>query len=173
MIFVTVGSMFPFERMIRMMDNWTSRNPGQEVFAQIGSGKYEPQRMRWQRIIAPDEYKKVVQSCALIVAHAGTGSVFTASEFRKPIVLIPRRAAQKEHTTDHQLDTAKWLEEKPGIFIAWSEEELAQAIERAGRAADNFQSLIPPSAPQPFLDRIRRFLVTGSIYIEIEEAGQS
>ena len=130
------------------------------MFAQIGAGKYEPKHMRWQRIIAPNEYKKVVRSSRLIVAHAGTGSVFTAAEFRKPIVLIPRRAAQKEHTTDHQLDTAKWLENKPGIFIAWSENELAQAIERAEEAVGNLPSLIPPSAPQSFLNRIRSFLVT-------------
>jgi UDP-N-acetylglucosamine transferase subunit ALG13 len=160
MIFVTVGSMFPFERMIRIMDNWNSQHPDQEVFAQIGGGKYEPIHMRWQRIIAPHEYKKVVQSCRLIVAHAGTGSVFTAAEFRKPIVLIPRRAAQKEHTTDHQFDTAKWLESKPGIFIAWSQEDLAPAIERARQVAGKLQSLIPPSAPQPFLAQIRNFLMT-------------
>ena len=160
MIFVTVGSMLPFDRMIRMMDDWTFQHPGQEVFAQIGGGRFEPTHMRWQRIISPNEYKKVVRSCRLIIAHAGTGSVFTASEFCKPIVLIPRRAAQKEHTTDHQLDTAKWLENKPGIFIAWSEDELARAIEAAEQAAGNLQSLIPPSAPEPFLGRIRSFLVT-------------
>ena len=160
MILVTVGSMFPFERLIRTMDGWASEHPEQEVFAQVGGGKYEPKHMRWERIIGPNDYKKVVQSSRLIVAHAGTGSVFTASEFRKPIVLFPRRAAEKEHTTDHQLDTAKWLEDKPGIFVAWSEKDLAQAIDRAGQAACNLQSLIPTSAPQPFLDRIRGFLVT-------------
>jgi UDP-N-acetylglucosamine transferase subunit ALG13 len=159
MMFVTVGSMFPFERMIRIMDDWTSQH-SREVFAQIGGGKYEPRHMRWQRIIPPDEYKKMVQSCRLIISHAGTGSVFTASEFFKPIVLVPRRADLNEHTTDHQLDTAKWLEGKPGIFIAWSEQELAQAIEQARQVAGNLQSLVPSSAPQPFLDRIRNFLVT-------------
>lgn len=158
MIFVTVGSMFPFERMVHAMDDWASQHPEQQVFAQIGGGKYEPIHMRWQRIIPPDEYKKIVSSCRIIVAHAGTGSVFTASEFRKPIVLFPRRAAQKEHTTDHQLDTAKWLEDKQGIFIAWSEKELAQAIERASQAICHVESLIPMSAPQRFVNRIRDFL---------------
>lgn len=159
MIFVTVGSMFAFERLIIMMDNWTRQHPTQEVLAQIGNGKYEPQHMRWQRILPPDEYKKVVQCCQLIVAHAGTGSVFTASDYAKPIVLVPRRASQKEHTTDHQLDTAKWLADTPGIFVAWSENELAPAIERAEQAAGNLQSLIPPSAPLPFLSRVRDFLL--------------
>jgi UDP-N-acetylglucosamine transferase subunit ALG13 len=160
MIFVTVGSMFPFERMIKMVDNWSFQHPMHDVFAQIGGGEYEPKHMRWQRIIAPNAYKELVRSCRLIVAHAGTGSVFTASEFRKPIILIPRRADLREHTTDHQLDTAKWLENKPGIFVAWSEEELAPAMERAEKAAVNLQSSLPESAPQPFLDRIRNFLVT-------------
>ena len=76
MIFVTVGSMFPFDRMIRMMDEWASQHPEAEVLAQIGDGKYEPRHMRWQRIIAPNEYKKVVQSCRFLVAHAGTGQCF-------------------------------------------------------------------------------------------------
>jgi UDP-N-acetylglucosamine transferase subunit ALG13 len=160
MIFVTVGSMFPFDRMIRSMDDWTSEHPNQQVFAQIGGGKYEPKYMTWQRIIPPDEYKRIVGACRVIVAHAGTGTVFMASAFRKPIVLFPRRAAQKEHTTDHQLDTAKWLEHKQGIFIAWSQNELAQAIEQADQAASNQQSPMATSAPQPFLDRIRAFLVT-------------
>ena len=160
MIFVSLGSMFPFDRMIRMMDGWTAQHPGEEVFAQIGGGSFEPKHMRWQRILPPNEYKQMVRSCRLIVAHAGTGSVFTASELRIPIVLIPRRAANKEHTTDHQIDTAKWLEGKPGIFVVWSDEDLTPVIERAGQTQNNLQSLIPQSAPAPFLERIRNFLLT-------------
>ena len=160
MIFVTVGSMFPFDRMIRMMDDWAVRHQSEEVFAQIGAGEYEPKSMRWQRIFAPNEYKRIVGRCRLIVAHAGTGSVFTASELRIPIVLVPRRAANKEHTTDHQVDTAKWLEGKPGISVVWSGADLAPAIERAGQSSASLQSLVPPSAPKPFLERIRNFLVT-------------
>jgi UDP-N-acetylglucosamine transferase subunit ALG13 len=160
MIFVTVGSMFPFERMIRMIDEWAFQHPTYELLAQIGGGRFEPRHMRWQRIIPPNEYKKVVAACQLIIAHAGTGSVFTASEFRKPIVLIPRRAAQREHTTDHQLDTAKWLQSKEGIFVSWSEDDLVQTIEQAQQAVRNPPSLIPLSAPPPFLQRIRSCLVT-------------
>jgi UDP-N-acetylglucosamine transferase subunit ALG13 len=152
--------MFPFERMIKMMDDWGSRHPKEQVFAQIGNGKYEPQHMRWQRIVSPDAYKNLVRSCRLMVAHAGTGSVFTASQFGKPIVLIPRRAANREHTTDHQLDTAKWLQGKPGIFVAQSDQELEKGIANAERAANDIQSLLPLFAPEAFLARIRNFLVT-------------
>ena len=159
-IFVTVGSMFPFDRMIRMMDAWAALHPGEEVFAQIGGGSYLPKHMRWQRIFTPTEYKEIVRTCRLMVAHAGTGSVFTASDFRMPIVLIPRRAANKEHTTDHQVDTARWLEGKPGIFVVWSDDELAPAIDHAAEARSNLQSLIPSCAPAPFVEQIRNFLLT-------------
>ena len=158
MIFVTIGSMFPFDRLIRTMDEWASKNPDEDVFAQIGGGNYQPKNMRWERMIAPDEYKTLVKSSRLIVAHAGTGSVFTAAEFEKPIILVPRRSAMKEHTTDHQLDTARWLEDKPGIFVAWTDEEVGPQIDRAIRLAGTMQSQIPISAPPDFLDRIRNFL---------------
>ena len=158
MIFTTVGSMFPFDRMIRMVDAWAAQNKNYEVMAQIGAGSYEPRNMKWQRIFTPNEYKRIIQSCDLIIAHAGTGSVFTASEYRLPIVLIPRRAAYKEHTTDHQLHTARWLEGKPGIFVAWSDDDLATAIQRAIASRSGLQSLIPQSAPVAFLQRICHFL---------------
>jgi len=159
MIFVSVGSMFPFDRLVRMMDEWTEGHQGEEVFAQIGGGNYQPKHMRWQRIISPNEYKQVARSCELIVAHAGTGSVFTASEFFIPIVLIPRRAANKEHTTDHQVDTARWLEGRQGIFVVWSEENLAQIIEQA-RQGNRDGAVVPISAPTAFVARIRNFLLT-------------
>ena len=158
-IFVSVGSMFPFDRMVRMMDDWAAQQHTDEVLAQIGGGTYEPRHMRWERIIAPSDYKDIIRSSRLMVAHAGTGSVFTASEFRIPIVLIPRRAAYKEHTTDHQIDTAKWLEGKPGIFVAWTESDLAPAIELATQAKLNDLPLVAPSAPAPFLQRIRQFVL--------------
>ena len=35
MILVTVGSMFPFERMIRMMDDWASQGKGRRIFSKL------------------------------------------------------------------------------------------------------------------------------------------
>ena len=75
-------------------------------------------------------------------------------------MLTPRRAANSEHATDHQVDTAKWLDGKPGIFVIWSDDNLAPVIERAGQSQHNLQSLIPPTATASFLERIRNFLLT-------------
>jgi UDP-N-acetylglucosamine transferase subunit ALG13 len=159
MIFVTIGSMFPFERLIRHMDQWALDHPGEEVFAQIGAGAYEPRHMAWERMLNPREFEGRVRAASLIVAHAGMGSFITAMENAKPIVLMPRRAADREHTTDHQLDTAHWLKDKPGVHVATTFEELVAAIGAALSEGRENPRQVSRHAPEEFTARIRRFLI--------------
>ena len=114
MIFVTVGGELPFERLVRAMDAWAAAHPGEEVLAQIGGGAYLPAHMRWQRSLGREAYAAAVAGAELVVAHAGIGSVVTAGEHGKPIVLLPRRARFGEHRNDHQRDTAARLGGRPG-----------------------------------------------------------
>jgi UDP-N-acetylglucosamine transferase subunit ALG13 len=157
-IFVTVGSMMPFDRLIRGMDKWASENPGVDIFAQIGRGGYEPNNMRWTRKLSPGEFQEAVQKASVLVAHAGMGSFFVAMGSRKPIVLMPRFAAKREHTTDHQLHTVEWLRDKPGVYVAMSDDELESAIAKAQiETSVSFHDL-GRFAPQPFLVKLRQFL---------------
>ncbi len=155
MIFVTVGSMFPFDRLIRLMDDWTAAHPGDDVLAQIGDGAFEPVHMRWTRRLHPRAFADTVRKSSLIVAHAGMGSVFTASEFDRPIVILPRNREAGEHTTDHQIDTAHWLKARPGIFaVQMDGRDLAAQIEQA-REAGVKGEMLPRSADPAFLQKIR------------------
>lgn len=52
------------------------------------------------------------------------GSILTALRYKKPILVLPRRADLGEHRNDHQLATAKWLSNRAGLTVAWNEEEL-------------------------------------------------
>ena len=158
MIFVTVGSMMPFDRLIRGMDKWASENPGVDIFAQIGRGGYEPNNMRWTRKLSPGEFQEAVQKASVLVAHAGMGSFFVAMGSRKPIVLMPRFAAKREHTTDHQLHTVEWLRDKPGVYVAMSEDELEGAIAKARIETSVSFHELGRFAPQPFLVKLRQFL---------------
>jgi UDP-N-acetylglucosamine transferase subunit ALG13 len=160
-IFVTIGSMFPFDRLIRAMDAWAAAQPQPAaLLAQIGDGGFEPRHMRWVRSLARDDYARAVAEADLVVAHAGMGSVITAGEHGKPIVLLPRRAAEGEHTNDHQLDTARWLRSRPGIHVADAEEALAARIAEA-RAAGAAAARLATTAPEAFLARIRGFAEGG------------
>ena len=160
MILVTIGTMLPFDRLVRAADSWASAHPDEEVVAQIGDqGVYEPTHMRWMRMVGPQDFAALVDQSRLLVAHAGTGSFFLAAERGKPIVLFPRRAAFKEHTTDHQVHTARWLRGKPGVTVAMTEDELPAAIETALSRSEIVVDAVPPHAPAAFLARIREALV--------------
>lgn len=158
MIFVTVGSALPFDRLIQAMDAWAAGHPQTEVFAQIGAGAYVPQHMGYERMITPAEFRRRSESANTIVAHAGMGSVITASELGKPIVLLPRLASAREHTTDHQLHTAGWLTARPGIFVASSEADLAKQIAAAQQMARSSKTL-SKFAPAAFTDKLRTALL--------------
>jgi UDP-N-acetylglucosamine transferase subunit ALG13 len=161
-IFITVGSAFPFDRLIQSMDMWANENGrGDECVAQIGRGRYQPAHMEWHETLGHAHFSETMQKAKLVVAHAGMGSVITAMRHTTPIVLMPRRFEAGEHTTDHQMATARWLEGKPGVFIAWDESDLASQIQAAegwtGRDAG-----LDPFASKAFTDRLNAQLTDWS-----------
>ena len=46
MILVTVGTDLPFDRMVRVVDDWAGETGRRDVFAQIGEGGWEPPACR-------------------------------------------------------------------------------------------------------------------------------
>ena len=156
MIFVTVGTELPFDRLIRAMDAWAAAS-GEEVLAQIGAGRYQPAHLRWVRRLGRADYAAAIAAAELVVAHAGIGSVVAAGEHGKPIVLLPRRARLGEQRNDHQLDTAQRLAGREGVHVAEDETALPARI-AAARAASGVRA-VPGTAPPAFLDRLRAFVL--------------
>lgn len=155
MIFVTVGSQMPFPRLVQAVDEWARLNPAVEVLAQVGNDtSFRPLALQAFESVTPDRYAELVQACELVIAHAGMGSVLTALEHGKPMILMPRRGALQETRNDHQVATLRWLERKPGIYPAEDETELKAALDvwrsrgmappplAAGQRSDSLHSLI-------------------------------
>ncbi|MDO8413556.1 MAG: glycosyltransferase [Gallionellaceae bacterium] len=159
MIFVTIGSMLPFDRMIQAVDRWAQETGCDDLFAQIGNGQYEPRHMRWERMLGPREFSQKLEAASLLVAHAGMGTVISAMEAGKPVIVMPRRVAYHEVTTEHQVHTAEWLQDKPGIFVAFSEADLPAALSLAQDHLEMGTTLISRSAPAEFVNKVRQFLV--------------
>ncbi len=160
LILLTIGTMFPFDRLVRAVDRWAAEHLDEEVFAQIGEqGVYQPSHMRWTRQMPQQEFATLIDRSRLLIAHAGTGSFFLAAEKARPIVLFPRRASLKEHTTDHQIATARWLGRKRGVYVAMTEDELPSAITQALAQPDVVVDRVAPFAPEPFIARLREALL--------------
>lgn len=149
MIFVTVGSQMPFDRLVTAMDQWVAnQNQPVDVFAQIGVTDYLPSHLRFVQSMSPKEFGEMVQASKVIVAHAGMGSVLTALEGGKPIVLMPRRGELKETRNDHQIATAKWLADRKGVFVAMDEPELYEALENALNSNSSCQEISSDASPE-------------------------
>ena len=130
MIFVTVGSQLPFDRLVMAVDDWAAGNGETAAFAQIGSSSYRPRHMDWAAYLPIDAFRRKLESARLIVSHAGMGNLLLALEAKKPILIMPRRLQLEETRNDHQQATAKWLRQMPGVTVADDTDELVEALRR-------------------------------------------
>lgn len=139
----------PFDRMIEALDAWVKEQAGDVgVFAQIGNSELKPKHLKFVDSLTPDEFRDAVRKAEVIVAHAGMGSVLTAMEFGKPLVVLSRLGALQETRNDHQVATAKWLSTKPGVYVAMNEAELGGAIERARNQSLATTGISPFASPE-------------------------
>jgi len=158
MIFASVGSMLPFDRLTRAVDEWAGANPATPVFLQIGAGQYLPRHAQWARMVTHDDYLRRLRQCDLFVAHVGIGSIIQALEIGTRMVMLPRLASLGEHTTEHQLHTAAHFGDSPGLTIVDTTQALQAAMsEFAGRPLTR-ERRIAAFAPTHMTDRIRHFI---------------
>lgn len=157
-VFVSVGSMMPFDRLTRAMDEWAAANPDVAVEIQIGKGAHEPRHARWVRKLPLADYQARVQGCALFVAHCGMGSIISAIEAGKPILMLPRLAGQGEHNNDHQLATARNIGVRPGLHVAADADDLKRRASALLADAGGAPAPISRFADPAFTARIRAFI---------------
>lgn len=146
----------PFDRLIRAVDRWAQRNPEVQVFAQIGNTDLVPEAMQWAKTLPPDEYHRKVVACDLLIGHAGMGTVITAGELGKPLLVMPRRGNLRETRNNHQVATAKWLATRAGIRVAMDEDELMVELDRTRPAA--MQPFAASKVAGELIDALRHFI---------------
>ena len=130
LIFVTVGNMDPFDRLLRAVDGWVKNQAISEpVVAQIGNCKYLPQNFPYVRFLTPSEYQAKFAEARFVIAHAGMGTIITAIELRKMLVIMPKLASLGEQRNDHQLATLRHFQHHPQIRAALDEEQLPGVLD--------------------------------------------
>lgn len=159
MIFVTVGYQMAFDRLIEAVDEWAGAHPDAELFAQIGPSELEPANMPYTEFMEPSEFKERVETCSVLVAHAGMGSILTALQYGKPILVMPRHAARNETRNDHQIATSKQLATRPGIEVAMDESEIAKKLDHLANLER--PPKISTTASPELIERLKRFVEAG------------
>lgn len=157
MIFVTVGSQLPFDRLIKGVDSWSEGHSEESVFAQTGDSSFCPQYIEAVPHLSPKEFRMKCETAEVIVSHAGIGNIILAFELQKPLVIMPRLARLKEHRNDHQQATVKLLKDRLGFIVAQEVEELEGAIQKARTPANTMASFSPYASPE-LIDAIAAFI---------------
>jgi len=155
MIFLTVGTLFPFDRLVRAVDTAVGKGLIEEdVFAQIGQSRFKPKNIRYVELLQKAVFDHYVENASSLISHAGIGTIAMALSQDKPLLVMPRMKRYKEHVNDHQVATAKKFEHLGHILAAYEVGELPGKIEQ-------LRTFVPRKRevqPQRVVERIAQFL---------------
>ena len=155
LIFATVGTQLPFDRLMIALNKWASDHPEEEVIAQTGPTKSTFPYLTCSNFLSPSQVEQATSACRLVVAHAGMGTVLTALRFKKPVILMPRKASFGEHRNEHQLATARWLKSTPGIYVAWETDDLTSLLSTS--SFGDAGGIVDYAQPE-LLNRLKEFI---------------
>jgi UDP-N-acetylglucosamine transferase subunit ALG13 len=166
MIFLTTGTEYPFDRLIKTVDEAVrDGSVFDEVFAQIGRGSYQPKNMQWVEMLSRDDFERYIQESVAVISHAGMGTIIRCLELRKPLLMIPRRSVLGEHVNDHQVSTARKFTGRKDLLVVYEIEDLVDGI---GRLEN-----LKPSASSPQANRLVTYLEEYLAHLNEEKTGRS
>jgi len=155
MIFLTVGTQFPFDRLVKAVDSILDGGPTNgEMFAQIGESSYKPRNFKSVRYLDKKTFDKCFKDASPIIGHAGMGVITMALDNEKPLLVMPRLKKYGEVVNDHQVAIARKFGELGHILVAYDESELPGKLLQ-------LKSFVPKprkNQAKAVADRIARFL---------------
>ena len=146
----------PFDRLVRAVDEWAGAHPGREVFGQIAAAPYRPRSFPFVETLPSQEFRRRIEAAHLVVSHAGMGTILTALEAGKPLLVLPRLGRLGETRNDHQVATARWFAEAGLLTAAEDEQDLLTQLDRMQEQA--VAPRIGHAASAELLGRLQGFL---------------
>lgn len=133
MIFIILGTQkFQLNRLLKEIDQYIEKDLiKEEVKAQIGHSDYLPKNYSYERFLDKADFDAQVATASLIITHSGVGSIITALQAGKPVIVFPRMAKYHEHVDDHQLDIAIAFSKKMYVLCCKEEVDLLSMIQQS------------------------------------------
>lgn len=131
MIFLTLGTQLPFDRLVKAVDE-VAQSLDETIFGQIGNGRYLPKNFTYVESMSPVDFDKKFKEARVVVGHAGIGTILSGFNSEKPLVLMARRASLGEHRNDHQVATIKQVQKFPGVYVAEAEGDILKYLADPG-----------------------------------------
>lgn len=138
-MFLTVGTQFPFDRLVAAVDRAIAENlVSEKVFGQIGQSGMRPRNLQWVHSLGTADFSARFRKSTAVISHAGIGTISMALAQNKPLLVMPRRERYGEHVNDHQLDTARAFSEMGQVLVAYEAEDVMKQL-----------ALLPRFRPKP------------------------
>lgn len=155
MIFLTVGTQFPFDRLVKAIDLLCEGGTLEDdVFAQIGDSAYRPRSFAAVAALDKKAYDEHFRRASAIIGHAGMGTITMALDQSKPLLVMPRLKRYGEVVNDHQASLAVKFAALGHILVAKDESELAAMVPQL----QGFTPRPRKADPGAVASRIREFL---------------
>ncbi|SFG51907.1 UDP-N-acetylglucosamine transferase subunit ALG13 [Priestia megaterium] len=146
MILVAVGTQnFSFNRLLKMVDELIEDKViTDNVLGQLGYSTYQPIYYEGFDFKPEKEMTRLIECADIIVTHAGVGTITTALQLQKKIIVVPRLSQYGEHVDNHQLEIAQAYRQKEYIQLAQNKEELTYLLNNINKL--NFQKYTPANS---------------------------
>lgn len=131
MIFYSVGTQMPFDRLYGYLSEWSRHHPDVDIVAQTGNRDGSDGKIKCFKRLAEPLFSQHFDNASIVVSHAGMGNIIRSLELSKPIVIVPRDSTQGEHINNHQFDTVENFSSFSSVFIARNQEEFLRAMDTA------------------------------------------
>lgn len=110
MIFITLGTQAKdFSRLMKMVEDLVREYELKDVIAQTGHTQYIPHNVKCIPFVPVDQYEEYVSNADVIIAHAGTGALFSSIKKGKKVIAVARLAKYGEMVNDHQTEIVRKL----------------------------------------------------------------
>lgn len=155
MIFLTVGTQIPFDRLVKTVDQAVDGGVIQEeIFAQIGDSSYKPHNFKCVKFLRKQEFDDSVSCCSSIISHAGMGAITVALDNNKPLLVMARLKKFGEAVNDHQVALARRFEEYGCLLVVDHADEFSDKFKQV----QAFMAQKRQTKPQSVADCIAQFL---------------
>lgn len=157
MIFLTVGTQFPFDRLLKAVDSAVERQfIREDVYAQTAITNYRAKNLKCVPYLDNASFDRYVQQASAVISHAGVGTITIALQYRKPILVVPRLKSCGEVVNDHQMALAKKFDHLGLVIMVQNLQNLPEYLKKL----HHFVPQKRQNQTKAVVDRISQFLNT-------------
>ena len=156
MIFLTVGTQFPFDRLVKAVDEAIGQGLiEEEIWAQIGQSSYQPHNFKKTvDFLDKNIFDQWMRKASKVISHAGIGSITPTLDETKPLLVMPRLRKYGEVVNNHQVDIIRKFEKCGYLLAAYDVKEFPEKIE----ALKSFQPQKRNTQAKKVAERRSKFL---------------